>query len=236
MPTRSRRIRGMSDASAVTVLRGAERSLVECERYWTNELLDCALIASSSAIDVQDTDPEKYDSYHVRLDYSAAGKAAGEGPVMRLLPLKTRKDSPGSPSSCMKLVTVCPASGVCVCGCVILSSAASSCASLLVNLKSTMEAVTVRTCTCLSHCMASRGIKKECTTALFTTDYCPVDECPTRQCSRSRLGAGLAHLLFVRSSAMQDEHLPGMPHGDVLQQNVPGNGLDKAQDTMPRNV
>ena len=59
---------------------------MECREYWQRELLDCAQLASSKALHVLDTKPSLFQNYHVRPDYSSAGKAAGCGPVLRLLP------------------------------------------------------------------------------------------------------------------------------------------------------
>ena len=71
-----------------------------------NEVLDCAKTAASSALHVQGTNPERFEQYHCRPDYSLGGKGVGRGPVMRLLPVRARQNPGTDIGKVMKLVAV----------------------------------------------------------------------------------------------------------------------------------
>ena len=96
--------RELSPTAAAEALACADGALIQCREYWLNEVLDCAKIAASSALHVQTTQPELFDQYHCRPDYSLAGERADMGPVMRLLPWRTKRKD-GTKSNLKKLVS-----------------------------------------------------------------------------------------------------------------------------------
>ena len=75
----------LSAEEALQVMDSAEKRFLTSPAFWRRAVLNSVQIGSVAAQGVLEADPclKRYERYHERPDYSAAGKAPGEGPVMR---------------------------------------------------------------------------------------------------------------------------------------------------------